>query len=188
MTITRWAPRMVGLILILALTACAPLPAGVQAPAATAAPAQVPTQAPTLVPTPAPTPTPAVPDPKTDPMAALLYVGQPGLSKSAGARLPHDAEHVAGRRCPRRSAGDEAELLRDVRMTITGDGAMEVTDPGAAKSKMRMNMNLSMAGQQMDMELVMIDQTAWIRAGPDGDWQKVEGEQAMSAIPGRHGP
>ena len=180
MSITRWAPSMVGLILIFVLAACAPVPAAVQAPAATAAPAGNTT--------PVQTPTPAVPDPKTDPMGALLYIGQPGSFKSAEFDYLMTLEMSPADEASAAALGDEAEMLSDVRMTITGDGAMEVTDPGALKSKMRMNMNLSMAGQQMAMELIMIDQTAWIRVGPDGEWQKVEGEQAMAAIPGGMDP
>ncbi len=184
MTITRWAPRMAGLILILALAACAPLPAAVQAPAATAAPAQVPT----LVPTPIPTPTPSVPDPKTDPMAALLYVGRPGSFSSAEFDYVMTLEMSPADEASAAALGDDAGQLSDVQMKITGDGAMEVTDPGALKSKMRMAMNLDMAGQQMAMEMIIIDQTAWIRVGSEGEWQKVEGEQAMSAIPGGMDP
>jgi hypothetical protein len=121
-------------------------------------------------------------------MGALLYIGQPGSFKSAEFDYLMTLEMSPADEASAAALGDEAEMLSDVRMTITGDGAMEVTDPGALKSKMRMNMNLSMAGQQMAMELIMIDQTAWIRVGPDGEWQKVEGEQAMAAIPGGMDP
>lgn len=186
MSITRWAPRIAGLILILALAACAPLPAAVQAPAATVAPAA--TLTPTPVPSPTPTPTPSVPDAKADPVAALLYTGRPGSFNSAEFDYVMTLEMSPADEASAAALGDDAEQLSDVQMKITGDGAMEVTDPGALKSKMRMAMNLDMAGQQMAMEMVIIDQTAWIRVGSEGEWQKVEGEQAMSAIPGGMDP
>lgn len=180
MSTTRWASYAAGLILTLALAACAPLPAAVRAPEATAAP--------TATPTPAPTPTPAIPDPKTDPMAALLYTGRPGSFSSAEFDYVMTLEMSPADEASAAALGDDAGQLSDVQMKITGDGAMEVTDPGALKSKMRMAMNLDMAGQQMAMEMIIIDQTAWIRVGSEGEWQKVEGEQATSAIPGGMDP
>lgn len=180
MSTTRWASYAAGLILTLALAACAPLPAAVRAPETPAAP--------TATPTPAPTPTPAIPDPKTDPMAALLYTARPGSFGSAEFDYVMTLKMSPADEASAAAMGDAAEQLSAAPMTITGTGAMEVTDPGALKSKMRMNMNLDMAGQQMAMDMIVIDQAAWLRIGPDGAWQKVEGEQATAAIPGGMDP
>jgi len=172
-----------GLLVILVLAACAPLP-----PLAAGEPAQVATAAPVATATPNPTAAPAIPDPRSDPMAALLYAGQSGAFKSAEFDYVMSLVMEPADEASAAALGDAVEELTSVEMEITGKGAMEITDPDALEVKMRMDMEFSMAGDQMTMEMVMIGQTAWVRVGGTSDWQKVEGEQATSAIPGGMDP
>ena len=176
----RMALLFAGLMLVSGLAACAPLPATTQelattAPAATVAP--VATQAPPA------TPTPAMPDPKTDPQAALLYAGEGKLFKTAEFTYTMSITMAPADDASVKALGEQAAALAGAKMEIAGSGAMEVTDPEAGKANMRMDMDMSAAGQQLKLQMVMVDDTAWAKMSGQEKWTKVEGDQAKAALP-----
>ncbi len=192
----RLALVFAGLLILASLAACAPVPPATQAPVATAgaaaqqpaaspttaAPAPTDTPAPTA--TPAATSTPAAPDPKTDPTGALLYASSGKLFKTAEFTYTMTMTMAPADDASAKALGAQADQLKSFKMDAKGSGALEVTDPTAFKSKMRMDMDINAAGQQMAMQMIMIDQTGWVKLAGQDTWQKVEGEQAKSAAPG----
>jgi hypothetical protein len=163
---------MIALLALLALAACQ------TAPAATTP----------LPPTPTPTPTaPPLPDPKTDPQAALNYASERDLVQSMGFTMsmsmtlqPAD-EEAAGA-----LGGVVAAALQAATMTGSGSGLMEVTDSSAGLANMQMTMDINAAGQEMMVETIVLGDKAWTRVG-DGKWTKTDVERAQSSVPGGWG-
>lgn len=185
----RLALTVAGLLILVFLAACAPVPPATQAPAATqAAPAQQPVAAPTNTivpsPAPAPTPTPAIPDPKTDPGGALVYASGANLFKTAEFTYTMGMTMEPADEASRQALGAQADQLKNFLMEAKGSGALEVTGPEAMKSRVRMDMNINAAGQDMQIQMIVIDETAWVKLAGQDTWQKVEGEQATSVAPG----
>jgi hypothetical protein len=83
-----------------------------------------------------------------------------------------------------KALGAQADQLQNFKMEAAGSGAMEVTDPTAFKSKMRMDMDVNAAGQQMNMQMILIDQAAWVKLVGQDSWQEVSASQAQSIVPG----
>ena len=65
---------------------------------------------------------------------------------------------------------------------------MEVTDPEAGKAKMRMDMDMSAAGQQIKLQMVMIDDTAWVEDVGQEKWTEGRGRSGKSGAPRRRQP
>jgi hypothetical protein len=83
-----------------------------------------------------------------------------------------------------KALGAEADQLKGYMFEANGSGALEVTDPNSLKSKMRMDMEMKAGGQGMAFEMVLIDQTAWVKMKGDTNWKKIQAEQAKSVMPG----
>ncbi len=188
----RLSLMLAGLLILASLAACAPVPPATQAPATQAAPAQqepaptattAPTETPAPTPTPAPTNTPAVPDPKTDPAAALLYASTGQLFQTAEFTYTMTMTMTPADDASAKALGAQADQLAAFQMATNGSGAMEITDPTTARYKMRMDMDLSAAGQQMNMRMVMIDQTVWVKLADQDAWQMVDASQAKGFTP-----
>jgi len=84
--------------------------------------------------------------------------------------------------------GPAAGALAGFTMTATGTGAMEILGAAAMKNKMRMQLDMEAAGEQIRMEMVMIEDTVWVRTGEDAEWQMAEADQAGVALPGGMDP
>ena len=179
---------LAGFLVLASLAACAPLPPITQAPAEQVVPpktvAAAATSAPAMTPTLAPTATPAIPDPKVDPAAALLYASNGKLFKTAEFTYTMSVNMAAADDASVKALGVQADQLKNFKMEANGAGALEVTDPNSLKSKLRMDMDLNAVGQQMKMQMVMIDQAAWVKLAGQDTWQKVEASQAKSVVPG----
>jgi hypothetical protein len=164
---------MIALLALLALAACQ------TAPAATTP----------LPPTPTPTPTaPPLPDPKTDPQAALNYASERDLVQSMGFTMsmsmtlqPAD-EEAAGA-----LGGVVAAALQAANMTGSGSGAVQVTDSATGQGNMQMTMDISAAGQEMTVETIVLGDQAWTRIG-DSKWTETDVESAQSSVPGMELP
>lgn len=188
----RLALILAGLLILASLAACSTVPPITQAPAAqpsaaqpsaaTVAPAATDTPAP--MPTPAATPTPAIPDAKADAQAALLYASSGKLFKTAEFTYTTTMTMAPADDASAAALGTQADELKNFKMEMQGSGAMEVTDAAAMKSKMRMDMDINAVGQQMQLQMILIDQTAWVKATGQDAWQKVEGDQVQSLTPG----
>lgn len=187
-----------GLLILASLAACAPLPPAAQEPAATQAAAAQPVTQSTAVPaatdlppassTPAPAPTPAIPNPQADPAGALLYASSGKLFRTAEFTYTMTVTVAPADDASAQALGAQASELKNLTMVAAGSGALEVTDPASMKSKMRLDMDVDAAGQKMTMQMVLIDQSAWVKATGIDTWQKVEGEQAKAALPAGMSP
>ncbi|MCU0508709.1 MAG: hypothetical protein MUC34_09940 [Anaerolineae bacterium] len=176
----RVALIFAGLLIVAALGACAPLPpATTEAP--TVAATAVVTAEPTATEAPAATPTPALPDPKTDPQAALLYSSAGEMFKTAEFTYDMTMTMAPADDASKDALGDEAAEIENFKMNLAGTGAMDMTDP--ENVKMRMDMDMSAAGQDISIEMVMIGKTAWIKMPGQDEWTKAEGDQALSTLP-----
>jgi hypothetical protein len=176
----RVALVFAGLIIVAALGACAPLPpATAEAPAAVATP--IATVEPAATDVPAATPTPAMPDPKTDPQAALLYSSAGEKFKTAEFDYAMTMTMAPADDASEAALGDQATEIEGFKLNLTGSGAMDMTDPDDVK--MRMDMDMTAAGQNMSIEMVMIGKAAWIKMPGQDTWTKVEGEEALSSLP-----
>lgn len=175
----RRQPCPCAAILLIALLALLALAACQTAPAATNP----------LPPTPTPTPTaPPLPDPKTDPQAALNYASERDLVQSMGFTMsmsmtlqPAD-EEAAGA-----LGGVVAAALQAANMAGSGSGLVEVTDSSAGLANMQMAMDMSAAGQEMTIETIVLGDKAWTRIG-DGKWTETDVESAQSSVPGMELP
>jgi hypothetical protein len=178
----RFALLFVGLLIVAGLAACAPVPPATQEPAAPAATtAPVATLAPTATEAPAATPTPAMPDPKTDPQAALMFSSAGEMFKTAEFTYAMTMTMAPADDASKEALGDQAAELEDFEMTMNGAGAMDMSDPDNVK--MRMDMDMDAVGQQISIEMVVIGKTAWMKMPGQDEWTKVEDEQALSALP-----
>lgn len=181
----RMALIFAGLLIVASVAACAPLPPATQeatdaTAVATTAPAA--TAEPTATAAPSATPTPAIPDPQTDPQAALLYTSGAQLFKTAEFTYTMTMTMAPADDASKKAAlGDQAAELEDFQMTMEGSGAMDMTD--TENVKMRMDMDLDAAGQQMSIQMVMLDKTAWVKMSGQDEWTKVEGDEALSSLP-----
>jgi hypothetical protein len=178
MSTKRLALIFAGLLILTALAACAPLPPATQEPAATTAPAA--TAAPTATEPPAATPTPAMPDPKTDPQAALMYSSAGEMFKTAEFTYDLTMTMAPADDASKAALGDEAAELENLKTEMTGSGAMDRTDPDNVKMRMELNMNA--AGQNLSLEMVGIGQTAWVKMPGQDEWTKVEDQEALSSM------
>lgn len=181
----RILPVLAALAVLAFMAACAPLPAATQAPStqpATVAPAA--TVATIATPTSVPSPTAVMPDPKTDPVAALSYAGNSQLFKTAEFTYTMTMNMAPADDASAKALGAQADQLKGYMFQANGSGALEVTDPSSLKSKMRMDMEMQAGGQGMAFEMVLIDQTAWIKMKGDTSWKKLQAEQAKSVMPG----
>lgn len=173
-----------GLLILASLAACAPLPPATQeAPAATSVvtTAPVATAEPTATPAPSATPTPAIPDPKTDPQAALLYSSGAQLFKTAEFTYTMTMTMAPADDASKAALGDQLAEVEGFKMEMAGSGAMDMTD--TENVKMRMDMDLDAAGQQMSIQMIMLDKTAWVKMSGEDTWTKVEGDKALSSLP-----
>jgi hypothetical protein len=178
MSTKRLALIFAGLLILAGLAACAPLPPATQEPAATIAPAA--TAAPTATELPAATPTPAMPDPKTDPQAALMYSSAGEMFKTAEFTYDLTMTMAPADDASKAALGDEAAELENLKTEMTGSGAMDRTDP--QNVKMRMELNMNAAGQKLSLEMVGIGQTAWVKMPGQDEWTKVEDQEALSSM------
>lgn len=202
---------LLGLVLVLALGACTPPPAPAAptlAPEPTTAPTTVaaePTAEPTAEatatseatattePTAAATETTEsatgeVPDPKADPMAALLYASSAQAMKTAEFEYEMRMTMEAADDAAAEALGAALDVLKSFAMTATGSGALEIVDPEGTQNKMRMQLDMKAAGQQMQVEMIMVGDTVWTRAGEDGEWQQSDVEKDQSTVPGGMDP
>jgi hypothetical protein len=163
--------------------ACAPVPPATQAPAAASTTLPAATTAPAATQAPPATPTPAIPDPKTDPVGALMYAGEGKLFKTAEFTYTMSMTMNPADDASAKALGDQAAALAGAKMDITGSGAMEVTDAAAGEANMRMDMDMSAAGQQFKLQMVKIGETAWVKMTGQDQWTKVEADQADGALP-----
>ena len=192
----RLALIFAALLILASLAACSPLPPATQGPAATqvqqAAPAPTTASAATEAPaasqapvaSPAAAASSAIPDAKADPAAALAYAGNGKLFKTAEFTYTMGMNMTPADDASAKALGAQADALKSLLMQANGQGAIEVTDPAALKSKIRMDMDINAAGQQTQMQMVVIDQTAWVKVAGQDTWQKMEGAQARSVTPG----
>lgn len=175
----RVAPILAGLLIVASLAACAPVPAATTQPVATTAPTA--TAEPTATTTPAATPTPAIPDPKTDPAAALLHAGRADLFKTGEFTYTMTMTMAPADEASRAALGDQAAELESATVDMQGSGAMDMTDPDNAR--LRMEMVMDIGGEQVDVSVIAIGPTAWIKAPGQDEWMKLEGDQAASIAP-----
>lgn len=183
----RLALIFAGLLLVAVLGACAPIPETTEAPTAAvrsdATPSSLATSAVAATEPPAATATPAIPDPKSDPQAALLYAGGGDKFESAEFSYAMTMTMAPADDASAEAMAEQAAIIEDFKMDLKGAGAIEIVDAETGKANMRMDMDLNAAGQQMQLEMIMIGETAWIKMPGQDEWTKVEGEQARTALP-----
>jgi hypothetical protein len=121
-----------------------------------------PTAAPTSVPK-ASTAPPAGsrPDPKADPLAALLYASAPGRMKSATFVYQVNTTLKPADEASAKALGATANQLSQAGQTMTGTGAFEVVDVAKNLANMRMTFETSTQGQTTKGETVVLDDTVW---------------------------
>lgn len=193
---------VIGLVLIAVVAACtppapaAPTVAVEPTVAATATTAATATEAPTATAEPTATteptataePSSGIPDVQSDPMGALLYASSGDAMKTAEFEYDMTMTMEPADEAAEEALGPAVEILSGFTMTATGTGAMEVVDATGLNNKMRMQLDMEAAGEQIAFEMIMIEDTVWVRMGEDGEWEKAEADQAQSVIPGGMDP
>jgi hypothetical protein len=136
---------------------------------------------PTATPEPTATPKPAFPDPKTDPLAALLYTSVTHPFKTAEFNYEMTMAFKPGDEASAEQLKPVLEQLNSNSSTMTGEGAMAIIDASAGTVNMRMTLELAIAGQTNAVEMVMVDGETWVRLGGEGQtWQK--SDQAATTL------
>jgi hypothetical protein len=194
---------VIGLFLIVAVGACtppapsAPTLAVEPTTAATATIAAIATEEPTATAEPTVTEEPtataepaasSIPDVKSDPLGALLYATSGDAMQTAEFEYDMVMTMEPADEAAEEALGPAVDVLSGFTMTASGTGAMEIVDATALKNKMRMELDMEAAGEQIAFEMIMIEDTVWVRMGEDGEWEMAEADQAQPAIPGGMDP
>lgn len=79
-----------------------------------------------------------------------------------------------------KALGPAADQLSQVAIKGTGQGAIQVIDPLAGKSNMSMDLEMNAVGQKIMLHMIMVGDTAWVRMGDQGDWQKSDAKAGAS--------
>ena len=98
---------------------------------------------------------------QSDPLGALLYASSGDAMKSAEFQYDMVMTMEPADEAAEEALGPAAGALAGFTMTATGTGAMEIVDAAAMKNKMRMQLDMEAAGEQIQMEMVMIEDTVW---------------------------
>ncbi len=193
---------VIGLFLIVAVGACTPpapaaptvaveptvaatattAPTATEEPIATAEPTS------TAEPTATEEPAAGIPDVQSDPLGALLYASSGDAMQTAEFEYDMVMTMEPADEAAEEALGPAVGVLSGFTMTATGTGAMEIVDATALKNKMRMQLDMEAAGEQIAFEMIMIEDTVWVRMGEDGEWEMTEADQAETAMPGGMDP
>jgi hypothetical protein len=122
-----------------------------------------------------------MPDPKADPLAALLYAGSPDMFKSARFIYEMTMEMGPADDVTAKILGEEGvAMMQAFGMQASGTGAMQVVDAAAGKTNMQMEIEMGVLGQTMKVETIVIGDSAWARMN-GGAWQKSDDATAGSS-------
>ncbi len=119
-------------------------------------------------------------------MSALLYSGLAGVLQSYTFTYDMKVEVAPADEASAEALGEAlgAEMLGLLSMRAAGSGAVQVVDPALSKANMRMDIEMEFAGQTESLHMVVVGDTAWMRLGDKGPWQKMDVGEAGGVAPG----
>jgi hypothetical protein len=114
-----------------------------------------------------------VPDAKQDPRAALLYSAGSNF-KSATFTYDMNMTMSPADDTSATALGPAAGVLSQMAIKGKGSGAMQVVDAAQGKTNLQMSFDMGVMGQQVKMDMIMLDGQVWTRIGEDGAWEKAQ--------------
>jgi hypothetical protein len=152
-------------------------------PEAPVAPPVVETAAPAATPAEVASPAPTTPDPRSDPLGALLYSAAPGRLESAEFSYEMRMGISPVDDAAREALGPAALMLSAATVKGSGEGAISLADTESGRADVRLDMTVSVLGQEMRMGTILVGGTMWTRLG-DGPWEKQTPAAMGATVPG----